>query len=135
MRRNLRSGLAVAIALAAVAVLPAFAGDAQSDKVVVTKPGVVFHKAGSADIRGRAVERTIDSALEGGYAPCPVCFAKEISLARAGGPAVPGAAPTATFGESIPAPPVTTVTQPFGIHYASAVFTRQRNAVRNPYEE
>jgi hypothetical protein len=137
MSRNLSSGMAAAMALALLAVIPAVAGDSQGDKVVVTKPGVVFHKAGAGDVRGRAVERTVDSALESGYAPCPVCFAKEISLARTGAPTVPGGAATASFtGEAIPAPPVSTVTQPFGIRYATNVYSHARkDAIRNPYED
>src|SRR5262245_41504218 len=118
MRRNLRSGLAAASALALLAVLPALAGDAPADQVVVTKPGVVFHKAGAGDIRGRGLDRTVDSALEAGYAPCPVCFAKEISLAKAGAAvSTSGAAAEVDLGEPIPAPPVSTVTQPFGVRY------------------
>jgi hypothetical protein len=137
MRRNLRSGMAAAIALALLAVIPVVAGDSSGDKVVVTKPGVVFHKAGSGDIRGRAVERTIDTALESGYAPCPVCFAKEISLARNGAPAVTGGAATSSFtGEAIPAPPVTTVSQPFGIRYMTNAYSHaRRDAIRNPYDD
>jgi len=137
MSRNLRSGMAAAIGLALLVVIPAVAGDSQGDKVVVTKPGVVFHKSGSGDIRGRAVERTVDSALEAGYAPCPVCFAKEISLARTGGPSDIGGAATASFsGEAIPAPPVSTVAQPFGIRYATSVYSHSRkDAIRNPYED
>jgi len=137
MSRNLRSGMAVAIALALLVVVPAVAGDNQGDKVVVTKPGVVFHKTGSGDIRGRAVERTVDSALESGYAPCPVCFAKELSLARAGAPDVIGGAATASYtGEAIPAPPVSTVAQPFGIRYATSVYSHaRRDAIRSPYED
>ena len=137
MSRNLRSGMAAAIALALLVVVPAVAGDSQGDKVVVTKPGVVFHKTGSGDIRGRAVERTVDSALESGYAPCPVCFAKEISMARAGGPAVMGGASTASLsGEAIPAPPVSTVVQPFGVRYASSVRGgSRRDAIKSPYED
>jgi hypothetical protein len=128
--------LAAALAFALLAVVPAVAGDDQGDKVVVTKPGVVFHKAGATDIRGRAVERTVDSALESGYAPCPVCFAKELSLARSGD-VIKGGAAMATYGamaESIPAPPSSTVTQPFGLRYASQPTSHARkDAVRNPY--
>jgi len=137
MSRNLRSGMATAIALALLIVVPAVAGDNQGDKVVVTKPGVVFHKVGSGDIRGRAVERTVDSALESGYAPCPVCFAKEISLARTGNAEVMGGAATASFsGEAIPAPPVSTVSQPFGIRYARSVYSHgHKDAIKSPYED
>jgi hypothetical protein len=136
MSRNLRSGMATAMALALLAVIPAVAGDSQGDRVVVTKPGVVFHKAGAGDIRGRSIERTVDSALESGYAPCPVCFAKEISLARTGDSITGGAATASFTGEAIPAPPVSTVTQPFGIRYATSAYSHaRRDAIRNPYED
>jgi hypothetical protein len=138
MRRNLRSGMAAALAFALLAVIPAVAGDDQGDKVVVTKPGVVFHKAGASDIRGHAVERTVDGALESGYAPCPVCFAKELSMARTGD-FVTGGAMVQTFGslaESIPAPPTSTVTQPFGLRYASSSYSHARKeALKDPYAE
>src|SRR5262245_42166600 len=92
MRRSARTGMSVVLALGLLAVLPALAADSESGKVLVTRPGVVFHKAGAEDVRGRGVERTMDSALEAGYAPCPVCFAKEISAARNGAPLPGGAA-------------------------------------------
>jgi len=137
MSRNLRSGMAAAIALALLVVIPAVAGDSQGERVVVTKPGVVFHKVGSGDIRGHAVEKTVDSALESGYAPCPVCFAKEISLARTGTAEVMGGATVASItGEAIPAPPVSTVTQPFGLRYARNVYSHgHRDAIKSPYED
>ena len=136
MRRSVRTGTMVVLALALLAVLPAFAADSAGDKVLVTRPGVVFHKAGAEDVRGRGVERTMDSALEAGYAPCPVCFAKEISAARDAKPALPGGAAIASSTESIPAPPVSTVTQPFGLRFASTRMSSShpKDAIRNPYE-
>lgn len=135
MKSAIRSGMAIAVALGVVALIPVVAGE--SEGVVVTKPGVVFHKAGADDIRGRGVEKTIDGALEAGYTPCPACFAKEIQSAKTGTSAKSGAS-GATFGasgESIPAPPVSTVTQPFGLRYASDHTTGPKDAVRNPYED
>ena len=133
--RSIRSGLAVAAALGIVALIPVLAADSQGDRVLVTRPGVVFHKAGSDDIRGRALQKSMDQALESGYAPCPVCFAKEIQAAamttKAGGGATMGGRPGM---ESIPAPPVTTVVQPFGLRYAVDYGRSTREAVRNPYE-
>ena len=135
MKSAIRSGMAIAVALGVVALIPVVAGE--SDGVVVTKPGVVFHKAGADDIRGRGVEKTIDGALEAGYSPCPACFAKEIQAAKTGTSAKSGAA-AASFGasgESIPAPPVSTVTQPFGLRYASDHTRGPKDSVRNPYDE
>ena len=63
MKSAIRSGMAVAVALGVVALIPVLAGESQGDHVLVTKPGVVFHKVGSDDIRGRGVEKTIDGAL------------------------------------------------------------------------
>ena len=136
MRRSVRTGTTVVLALGLLAVLPAIAADNAGDKVLVTRPGVVFHKAGAEDVRGRGVERTMDSALEAGYAPCPVCFAKEISAARDAKPALPGGAAIASSTESIPAPPVSTVTQPFGFRIASTRLIAHpgQGAIRNPYE-
>jgi len=121
-----------------VAALPAIASAGDGGSVVVTRPGVVFHRSGAGDIRGRGVERSIDSALEAGYSPCPVCFAKEIGAARGGTVALPGAAATAEVtisGESIPAPPATIVAQPFGIRFASSRIGVPKEGIRNPYEQ
>lgn len=139
MRLSVRTAAAVTLALGMVAVLPAIATADDSGNVVVTRPGVVFHRAGAGDIRGRGFEKSIDSALEAGYSPCPICFAKEISAARGSSVGLPGAAATAevtVVGEAIPAPPSSTVTQPFGIRFASSRFgNASREAIRNPYEQ
>lgn len=129
--------MAAAIALALLVVIPAVAGDSQGERVVVTKPGVVFHKVGSDDIRGRALEKNVDSALESGYAPCPVCFAKEISLARTGTAEVMGGAAVASYSDGvIPAATITTVTQPFGLRYARNAYSHaRRDAIKSPYED
>jgi hypothetical protein len=96
----------------------------------------VFHKSGSDDIRGRGLEKTVDGALEAGYAPCPVCYAKEIQAARTTAKAGGGATMVGHLGaEGIPAPPVTTVVQPFGVRYATDHAHAPKDAVRNPYEE
>src|SRR5262245_36626712 len=137
MKSAIRSGMALAVALGVVALIPVVAGESQGDSVVVTKPGVVFHKIGADDIRGRGVERTIDGALEAGYTPCPACFAKEIQAAKTGTSAKSGAS-GASFGpsgEGIPTPPVSTVTQPFGLRYASDHTRGAKDAVRNPYDD
>src|SRR5436190_20226 len=51
MKSPIRSGMALAVALGVVALIPVVAGESQGDRVLVTKPGVVFHKVGSDDIR------------------------------------------------------------------------------------
>src|SRR5262245_15520081 len=134
MSKLVRNGMAAAVALGLLALIPALAADSQGSSVVVTRPGVVFHKAGADDIRGHSVERTIDAALEAGYTPCPVCFAKEIAAARAGTVEIPGAAAPAGYGAlSIPAPPAGTVSQPFGLRYATEKFGRPpKDAIKNP---
>lgn len=136
MNRNLRGGLAAAMALAVLAVVPAVAGDAD-DSVVVTKPGVVFHKAGSSDIRGKAVDRTIDAALESGYSPCPTCFAKELAVARGTRDGLTGGAAIATSAASDgpPVPPVSTVSQPFGVRYATRPNPDRAGGIRDPYAD
>ena len=137
MKSAIRSGMALAVALGVVALIPVVAGESQGDQVVVTKPGVVFHKIGSDDIRGRGLEKTVDGALEAGYTPCPVCFAKEIQTAKStttvrSGAAMPGVGAPA---DGIPAPPVSTVSQPFGLRFASDYTGGPKDAVRNPYDE
>jgi len=137
MRTSIRSVMAVGLALGLLALVPALAGD-DAGKVVVTRPGVVFHKAGASDIRGHSVEKTIDSALEAGYTPCPICFAKEIAAARTGASGLPGAAATASGAIGalgIPAPPVSVVSQPFGLRYATDHVHAPKDAVRNPYDD
>lgn len=135
MRLSVRTGVPVVLALACLAISPLLADD--GGKVVVTKPGVVFHKAGAEDLRGRAQERTVDAALEAGYSPCPICFAKEIAMARTGASDVGGAsaAQFASTADSVPTPPVSTVTTPFGLHYASRVHGSKGGGVKNPYED
>src|SRR5436309_16112087 len=90
MSKLVRNGMAAAVALGLLALIPVLAADSQGSNVVVTRPGVVFHKLGADDVRGHSVEKTVDAALESGYTPCPVCFAKEIAGARAGSVDVPG---------------------------------------------
>ncbi len=137
MSKLVRNGMAAAVAVGLLAIIPVLAADSQGSNVVVTRPGVVFHKVGSDDIRGRSVERSVDAALESGYTPCPVCFAKEIAAARSGSVEIPGAGAPAVYGAvSIPAPPATTVSQPFGLRYATSKFGRPpKDAIKNPYEE
>ena len=135
MSKSLRGGLAGAAALALLAVLPALASDG-GNGVVVTKPGVVFHKAGSSDIRGKGVDKTVDAALESGYSPCPVCFAKELTAARGTAVSPSGGASAPSPADGIPVPPVVTVSQPFGVRYAANGRAHgHENGVRDPYAD
>ena len=130
------AGLVAVLVIACVALVPTLAQADSGDSVVVTRPGVVFHKAGSDDIRGRGFEKTIDAALEAGYTPCQICFGKELAgvsgIATASAGAVVGGFAQAQRG--IPAPPTSTVTQPFGLR---VVFTGGkaglRGGTRDPY--
>ena len=137
MSKLVRNGMVAGVALGLLALIPVIAADSQGSNVVVTRPGVVFHKVGADDIRGHSVERTVDAALESGYTPCPVCFAKEIAAARSGSVEIPGAAAAAAYGAlSIPAPPVGTVSQPFGLRFATSRFGHPpKDAIKNPYDD
>lgn len=127
--------LGAAIALFA----PAVVASDDGDQVVITRPGVVFHKAGASDVRGKSVVKSVDAALESGYTPCRVCFGKELggnvlgSMDQAAGGAAVG------FGDAtstLPAPPSSTVTQPFGVKFRSVGNAGKRGveASRDPYE-
>ncbi len=129
------AGLVAVLVIACVALVPTLAQADSGDNVVVTRPGVVFHKAGSDDVRGRGFEKTIDAALEAGYTPCQICFGKELAgvgIATASAGAVVGGFGQAQMG--IPAPPGSTVTQPFGLRVVSTnQGTGLRGGTRNPY--
>lgn len=125
MTTTFRTGLVFTAALVLLGASAALAGDDQGPQVVITHPGVVFHKAGAHDVRGHAVARSTEAALEAGYTPCPVCFAKEIA-ATPKTPAPPGAASTAAFGQAAaPTPVVAPKLQPTpeltGSRFASRV--------------
>ena len=137
MRWSVPTGATVVVALAALAMLPAAVADNQNDTVLVTKPGVVFHKAGSDDIRGRGIEKSADAALGAGYTPCRICFAKEIAAVYDTAPALPGGAALAGLtGDSMAAEALSTVTQPFGFRIATNRFSsRRRDGIPNPYDD
>ncbi len=106
--------------------------------MVVTRPGVVFHRVGSTDVRGHGVEKGLDQALSAGYIPCRVCFGKATGI-------VPLMSPTALStstlhgGQHVILPPgqsgSTVISQPNGVKsgvlYESGV---GRGGVRNPYD-
>lgn len=81
--------LVVALVVASIAAfaLPAVSTVADETMVVVSRPGTVFHKAGSSDIRGRGHEKPLAEALDNGYSPCPICFASEAKSGRISAPA------------------------------------------------
>lgn len=73
----------VAAVLAAVGLIATASvtmmGAADDETVLITRPGVVFHKAGSSDFHGRGIERSLNQAQTTGYVPCGVCFGKSMS--------------------------------------------------------
>lgn len=73
----------VAVVLAAVGLMATASitimGASDDETVLITRPGVVFHKAGSSDFHGRGVERSLSQAQATGYVPCGVCFGKTMS--------------------------------------------------------
>ena len=129
--------MALFLVLAGLLVAPALAsGD--EEMVLVSRPGTVFHKAGSTDLRGHAYEKTLTQALATGYAPCPVCFAKTPASLAAGSLATTGAAASA-FGRSVAIPPglrnSTLVVQPFGLRQGALHEPGlNRDGIRNPFE-
>ncbi len=120
------------------AFLPALvSGD--EEMVVVTRPGTVFHRAGSTDLRGHGYEKPLAQALASGYLPCQSCFAKISSGSLRSGAAL-GAASAASFGEHVVVPPGlragSTVSQPFGVQIGRLHSGGQeREGVRDPYEQ
>jgi len=84
------------LALCLVCLLTAASAD-EGGKVVVTRPGVVFHLAGSSDLRGRGVEKPLSEALAQGYTPCRICFASHAATGTGASVAKSGAA-GAAFG-------------------------------------
>ncbi len=124
------------IGLVMTAVPPAPLADDADDRVIVTRPGVVFHKIDGDDIRGTGVTKSIDAALESGYTPCRVCFGKELGSMRPGSQRSGAGGPGVVLGEasvSIPAPPSSTVMQPFGVKIGNPHKGRSKG-LRNPYD-
>ena len=93
-----RVALVVCHLLAFAIVAPGLSrGDDES--VVVSRPGVVFHKPGSSDVRGRGHEKELARALATGYVPCEKCFGKASPFVVAGA-GVAGTSGTAARGRS-----------------------------------
>ncbi len=127
------------LGLAIVAFAPAVVASDDGDQVVVTRPGVVFHKAGEAHVRGHGVVKSVDAALEAGYTPCRVCFGKELGANVLGSRDLGAGGTSANLGDaasSLPAPPSSTVSQPFGVKVRSIDRSGRRNAeaTRNPFD-
>lgn len=130
--------IAAAFAVAAlVLTVPAPLTVADETTVVVSRPGTVFHRPGSDDVRGRGYTKTLEGALAAGYTPCNACFA---SVTSAGSLSVPASgAGGAVVGEGgpgygIPPKSVQSPTQPFGLKQLSTHRGRSdRGLVRNPY--
>ncbi|SRR5258706_503669 len=124
--------LAAAVALALIPGASALAGE---DKVLVSRPGTVFHKAGATDVRGRGVEKSLDSALAAGYTPCRVCFARDTSASSLAGRTGTGAAVASTGSGKGGGPNVgPAANQPNGLQFASSHHDYLEKAVRNPYD-
>lgn len=134
----------VAVVLAAVGFIATVSvtimGAADDETVLITRPGVVFHKAGSSDFHGRGVERSLSQAQATGYLPCGVCFGKTMStmtsrnglspslLDRAIGTSVVGLPPGLARMTSVATQP--NGTKP-GTLYGSGL---GREAIHDPFE-
>jgi hypothetical protein len=114
--RSVAAAMVIGLAIVTLPSL-AFASES-SDHVVITRPGVVFHKVGAGDTRGRSVEKTIKAAVEGGYAACRVCFGNDPGLMQFDPRSLAAAGTSVGLGVStsnISISPQSTVMQPFGV--------------------
>ena len=139
MRRSTGVGvtLLVGLALAIVAFLPAPVVADGDDGVVVSRPGVVFHKAGSSDIRGKGHGKSLSSALAAGYSPCKVCFGRQVSVDMRGAGAAGASATSRAMGGPPIIPPghgTPVISQPFGLRIQPPHRGRGgAHSVHNPY--
>jgi hypothetical protein len=105
---------------------------ADEEKVVVSRPGTVFHRAGSSDIRGQGVEKGLDVAMAAGYQPCRVCYAKQAApstmAGTSGGATVSGAAKGGNGHPSAPS------AQPSGVQYGTLGHRSHEGEQLDPYE-
>ena len=118
MRRSTGLGvtLFVGLGLAIATFLPAPVLADGDDGVVVSRPGVVFHKAGSSDIRGKGHGKSLSAALATGYSPCKVCFGRQVSVDLRGAGAAGGSATSSAMGGpalSVTGESTLAVTRPF----------------------
>lgn len=136
MNRVARAGLVVLAAVVVAAMLPGAMVGADEEKVVVSRPGTVFHRAGASDVRGRGVEKGLDAAMAAGYQPCRVCFAKEASASRVTGASTGAAALAASGrGHGYGHGPSSTSGQPLGVQVGSLGLRSIKGEVQDPYED
>ncbi|MGH9749364.1 MAG: hypothetical protein ACRD5D_07085 [Candidatus Polarisedimenticolia bacterium] len=111
---------------------------ADEERVVVSRPGTVFHKPGSADLRGRGHERTLGAAFAAGYAPCHLCYAPAAKSGRTSTGTLAGAASgslTTTGGFAIVLSQGSVET-PFGLKQGVGEQSGPRRAGgRDPYDD
>ncbi len=132
-----RAAVVLAFGALLVALVPVLAVG-EEDMVVISRPGVVFHRVGSADVCGRGIEKGLDQALSAGYIPCRVCFGKATGMAPLMGPTALSAS-SLPGGQHVIVPRgqlgSTVISQPNGVQsgvlYESGV---GRGGVRNPYD-
>lgn len=113
-------------------------GSASADEttVVVSRPGTVFHLAGSPDIRGRGHSKAISEALAAGYTPCPSCFAREAKTSRALTVSTSGSTSLSvgtSLVSSAPAAQLGPITSPFGLKQGTSYRVSFGDAGRDPY--
>lgn len=131
-----RAAVLLLAAVVAAAMLPGGMVGADEEKVVVSRPGTVFHRVGSADIRGRGVEKSLEVAMAAGYQPCHVCFARETSASRVTG-ASTGAAAQGSMGRGhgFGNGPSSSSGQPSGLQIGLLGYRHHEGNVQNPYED
>jgi hypothetical protein len=131
--------LMLVFAAFAVVFLPVAWTVADESMVVVSRPGTVFHKAGSDDIRGPGYEKSLEEAMAAGYTPCHVCFGKAASSLGISASMGAGGAAHATSGgfgglstlSSLKAP---VVEQPFGEKEGGGGGSfRVKGAIKDPF--
>ena len=104
---------------------------ADEEKVVVSRPGTVFHRAGSSDIRGQGVEKGLDVAMSAGYQPCRVCYATKAApsttAVASGGATVSGARGGGNGHPSAPS------AQPSGVQFGTLSHRSHEGEQEDPY--
>ena len=132
MNRVARSAVLLLAAVVVAAMIPGGQLGADEEKVVVSRPGTVFHRAGSSDIRGQGVEKSVDVAMAAGYQPCRVCFAKQAAssnlVGTSGGAALSG---QSNGGGGRPSPPASA--QPQGVQFGTLGHRSHEGEQTDPY--
>lgn len=134
MSRVARSAVLLLAAVVVAAMLPGGQVGADEEKVVVSRPGTVFHRAGSSDIRGQGIEKSVDVAMAAGYQPCRVCFAKQAAsstlVGASGGATVSG---SSSDSGGRPSPPASV--QPSGLQFGTLSHRSHNGETKDPYED